>query len=115
MRVFFKLYIFKLVILSLTMIFFTFGASAINIGDMYKNCKPYQNNGYKIEGLTETQAIESVACNAYFRALINTGVKNCQILNNELMQEGISNNNLLALGIVTANSNANIEIGRAHV
>ena len=70
----------KLLITTLTMIFISFGANAVEIGKMYNNCKPFQNNGFSMNGLAEEQLITATVCGGYFRGMIDLGVKNCVFL-----------------------------------
>ena len=81
MKGIFKLYIFKLVILSLTMIFISFGASAYSIKTMYEYCKPLQNNGFKMKGLDEERQVNGLTCSTYTIALKELGERNCIYLN----------------------------------
>ena len=81
MKSIFKLYIFKLVILSLTMIFISFGANAYSIKVMYEYCKPLQNNGFKIESMDNQGQIDGLECWSYMTALKDLGFANCRILN----------------------------------
>ena len=67
----------KLLITTLTMIFISFGASAFTVEQVYKNCKPYQNNGFTIENLSLSQKQNALACVTYLRGLIDRGVTNC--------------------------------------
>jgi hypothetical protein len=68
MKSIFKLYIFKLVILSLTMIFIIFGANASTTEQFFGYCKTYQNNGFKLE--TDTD----VACHVAFVNLVEPNI-----------------------------------------
>ena len=81
MKSIFKLYILKLAILSLTMIFISFGASANNVEELYKYCKPFQNNGLTLDGLNIKQQRSGLLCATYIRAMIDMGGQNCVYLN----------------------------------
>ena len=67
----------KLLITTLTMIVISFGANAFPIKDMYAHCKPFQNNGFKIQNLDDTQQLNALSCMAYMRALRDVGEWNC--------------------------------------
>ena len=99
----------KLLITTLTMIFISFGAFGWSIGETYKLCKPYQNNGFEINGLSNMAQVNSTLCKTTFRMLINTGVRNCQIIN--LVKESnkdIKTNTLKVMSMMTSNSNADM-------
>ena len=81
----------------------------MKISEMYKLCKPYQNHGFETYNLSKIESVNAMMCGSYFRALINTGVKNCHILSNKEIQKGIDKTILMGLGVMTANSNANLE------
>lgn len=80
MRSIFKLYIFKLVILSLTMIFISFGANAYSIKVMYGYCKPLQNNGFNFENMEQGAQIKALTCYSYMTAVKDFGYANCGTL-----------------------------------
>ena len=81
MKRIFKLYIFKLTILSLTMIFISFGASAYPIKKMYQYCKPYQNNGFQVKSMDAKGKINALTCVSYKTAIKDLGFYNCTLLN----------------------------------
>ncbi len=70
----------KLLITTLTMIFISFAASAYSIEDMYKYCKPLQNNGFQIESMDEKGQINALTCYSYMTAIKDLGSANCGIL-----------------------------------
>lgn len=70
----------KLLITTLTMIFMSYGASAAKIELMYKNCKPFQNNGFNFNNLNNEQYETSLMCVSYFRGMLDLGYKNCVYL-----------------------------------
>ena len=77
------------------MIFISFGASAYtansyNVETLYKNCKPYQNNGFIFDGLDRYQMENAIDCTAYVKGLIDLGYKNCQYLRIVYKEKGIS-------------------------
>ena len=64
----------KLLITSLTMIFISFGANALTIEQLYKKCKPYQNNGFEFDNLSPGQIHNAVACLSYIAGLTGRGL-----------------------------------------
>ena len=62
------------------MIFVSFGANAFNIEDLYKKCKPFQNNGFTLDNLNETQQQNALMCLSHLDALRKLGYKNCAYL-----------------------------------
>ena len=83
MKGIFKLYIFKLLILSLTMIFFSFGANAkVNtIGQLHKDCKIFQNNGFELTRLDQVGIFRSTICATRFNTMLFEGQYLCIALN----------------------------------
>ena len=71
----------KLLITTLTILLVNFGANAFTIEDMYKYCKPLQNNGFDLDGLSKTKNVNATICLTYFRALKDFGARNCILLN----------------------------------
>ena len=70
----------KLLITTLTMIFISFEVSAFSVEDLYKRCKPFQNNGFAFDNLSEDQMQKGLMCLSYIKALIDLGGKNCMYL-----------------------------------
>jgi len=71
----------KLLTTTLTIILFSFGANALTVERLYKNCKPYQNNGLSFDGLNTKQKTGALLCATYIRAMIDMGGQNCVFLN----------------------------------
>ena len=71
----------RLLLTFLTITLFSFGASAMTVGEGYKRCKAYQDNGFNLKGLSQKQILETFACNSHFRGILNYGGKMCMILN----------------------------------
>jgi len=70
----------KSLITTLTMIFISFGANAFTVENLYQNCKPYQNNGFEFDNLSNDQSNKALICIGYIRGVIDMGHKNCQYL-----------------------------------
>jgi len=101
----------KLLVTTIIFTFISFGAFGVSIGEIYKSCKPYQINSFKSDGLSNEDAINSISCNAIFRTLINSGLKNCQLINNlRDHDKDMKTNTLIILKTFTANSNANLDV-----
>jgi len=110
MKGIFKLYIFKLIILSLTMIFISFGASAKSDVEMYyKYCKPYQNNGFSADGLNETKLTNSLKCVEFFAILKMIGERNCYIFNSLRKNNRINDKSFIEVARFTANSTPSVD------
>ena len=79
MRSIFKLYIFKLVILSITMIFISFGASAYNsdIGSMYGWCSVLKKNNFSFKGLDTEEFVEALVCESAMQSYVQVGANTC--------------------------------------
>lgn len=105
MKSIFKLYIFKLVILSLAMIFISFGASATSVENLYKQCKPFQSNGFSYEGLSEKQKWDAVLCQKILNNIALRGTSNCYLLNAERKDGNINDRQFQKLTML-ANSPA---------
>ena len=103
MRSIFKFYIFKLAILSLTMIFISFGANAFTVEDLYKRCKPFQNNGFAFDNLSNDQMQKGLMCLSYIRGIIDLGGKNCIYLKSALKSKWIDKYALQNLSPFIAN------------
>lgn len=76
MKSIFKLYVFKLFILSLTMIFMSFGANAkfMTTGEVYKECKKFQNNGFNIKNKNNAMDIATgFSCLLRFKTMVEEG------------------------------------------
>ena len=71
----------KKLLLILNFVLFSFGANAINIESLYKNCKPYQNNGFVFENLSKSQINNAVSCFSYLGGVRDNGVRNCVVMN----------------------------------
>ena len=101
----------KLLLIS-TFILFSFssyGQNLMNVGEMYKFCKPYQNNGFDLNGLSEKAQINSTVCNSVFRTLIDTGLRNCQLTKSlREADKDIKKNTLKLIAGIISNSNADL-------
>ena len=105
MKGIFKLYFFKLIILSLTMIFISFGANAKGntIGQLYKDCKIFQNNGFELTGLDQVGIFRSTICATRFNTMLFEGQYLCIALN-VLYKKNIDQNALNSIAKMRANS-----------
>lgn len=96
----------KLISISIVIIFIVFSAQASKVEKKYKECKPFQSNGYKVQGLNITNAQAAISCTSYFRALIDSGAKNCLFLNMiKQLQKDISPQSLSLLKVTSTNHN----------
>ena len=95
----------KLLITTLTMIFISFGASAkVNtIGELYKDCKIYQNNGFELTGLDQVGIFRSTKCAIRFNTMLFEGQYLCIALN-ALYKQNIDQNALNLIAKMRANS-----------
>lgn len=96
----------RLLIITLTIIFVSFGASAKNTGGVeqyYKFCKPYVANGLSTKGMTEDQVIEFLICNNVLVVLMKRGDMNCKLLNGLRKQGDINDKQFSFLSMLTAN------------
>ena len=109
MKSIFKLYIFKLAILSLTMIFISFGANALTIEELYKQCRPYQNNGFEFRNLSESQNRKAIACMTYLAGIRDTGLANCEMMREYNKMKFIDKNKLEIMSNLSANANVLID------
>ena len=75
----------KLLITTLTMIFISYGTNAksITLGELYKQCKIYQNNGFTFKKLEGMDMFQSILCVKTFNTLFNEGEYLCVALKNE--------------------------------
>jgi hypothetical protein len=47
-------------------------------GQLFEDCKPWANNGFSFDGLTETQQLRAVACNSFQSGVIHLGFFACR-------------------------------------
>ena len=109
MKSIFKLYIFKLAILSLTMIFISFGASALTIEKLYKDCKPFQSNGFEFNNLDSNQIQRAIACFSYLSGLKNSGFTNCIIMREFNRIKYVDKKKLDLISSLLTNANVDID------
>lgn len=96
----------KLLIITLTMIFISFSTSAVTVGDLYKYCKPYQNNGFEFNNLGTVQIQNALGCMFYLRGMIDRGRGNCIVLEEMNKMNIIETNKLKVFSNLTANDKA---------
>ena len=96
----------KLFFTTLTIIFISFGANAssITVENLYKRCKPFQNNGYTFEGLTLPQKWEARICKDVLSSLALKGTASCHMLNILRKNQEITNKQFVRLAKLTANA-----------
>ena len=96
----------KLIITTLTMFFISFGASAMSVEELYKDCKPLQNNGFAFETLKRNQMEAALACTAYLNGLADRGYVNCRHLKALNKNKNIlfDKKNLEVISSITANA-----------
>lgn len=68
----------KLLIATLTMIFFSFGANAISINNLSEQCSKYRSNGFSIDSMNEKQIHDTMLCLSIITSYKATGVNNCE-------------------------------------
>ena len=95
----------KLLFIILTMIFFSFVASATSVETLYKQCKPFQNNGFAYEGLSEKKKWDAVLCQNILNNIALRGTSNCYLLNEERKDGNINDRQFKKLTMM-ANSPA---------
>ena len=95
----------KLIVTTLTMIFIGFGASAITVEELYKDCKPLQNNGFAFENLKRNQMQAALACTAYLNGLADRGYVSCNHLKtlNKNKKILFDKKKIFAISLITAN------------
>ena len=93
----------KTLLTFLTIALFSFSANARDVGTLYKDCKVFQSNGFNLK---PDQLIPSISCFMYFRALADTGTKNCILLQTlpKNHKKSIHPDVLDVLNIMTANA-----------
>ena len=67
----------KLLITTITIFFISFGASALSVEELYKFCKPFQNNGFSLDNLSQNKVDKAFGCMAYIRGLAERGYVSC--------------------------------------
>ena len=97
----------KKLLLTLTFVLFSFGANSITIEQLYKNCKPYQNNGFSFENLSQSQASKAVSCFSYLGGMRDRGVANCVILKEVDKKNYIEKIRIKPLSSLIANADVN--------
>ena len=98
----------KLLITTLAMIFISFGANALSVEKLYKDCKPYQSNGFSTKNLSFEKQISSIACLSYLRGIRDKGDLNCKYLKGIKKAKAIDIESLRVLSLLLANSKASI-------
>ena len=99
----------KLLITTLTMIFISFGASAVSVESLYKQCKPFQSNGFAFENLSTKNVQNAIACLSYLAGMRDTGLANCQMMREYNKMKFIDKNKLEIISNLSANANVHID------
>ena len=47
-------------------------------GQLFEDCKPWANNGYLLEGLSEAQQLRALACHSFQSGIIHLGLVACR-------------------------------------
>lgn len=84
MKSIFKLYVFKLVILSLTIIFISFKANAsqiISVETLYDYCAIFKKNNFKYKGLDPSELRKSTICVERMIGYVEAGAGLCRNYN----------------------------------
>ena len=70
----------KLIIITLTMIFISFGAKAYNsdIESMYGWCTTFKNNNFKYKGLNSDDLMVSLVCETAMQSYSQLGASTCE-------------------------------------
>ena len=71
----------KKILLILTFVIISFSANASSVGTLFQKCKPLQSNGFNFKTLNKQHTIGAVSCTSYFKSLIDSGTRNCILLN----------------------------------
>ena len=99
----------KLLITTLTMIFMSFGANALTVERLYKNCRPFQNNGFEFKNLSDTQRKNAIACMSYLAGVRDAGVSHCDMLGEYKKMNFLDKEKLTIVSELSANANPNID------
>ena len=52
---------------------------AINNGDLFRDCKPFANNGYSVDGLSEKQMVDALTCLGFFSGVMHHAQAVCAV------------------------------------
>ena len=99
----------KLLIITLMMFFLSFGVSAdgkATVEKYYKYCKPLQNNGFELQGLSKKKQIGAIVCNNVLNSIKDIGARNCVALQELRKQKKINKKQFQEFSFYFANSNA---------
>ena len=98
----------KLIITTLTMIFISFGASALSVEELYKFCKPFQSNGFSLDNLSQNKVDKAFGCMAYIRGLAERGYVSCIYLRGFNKKELFEKTELEVIASLTANDKGKV-------
>ena len=51
---------------------------AVTTGQLFEDCKPWANNGFSLDGLTNAQRQRAVACFMFQSGVIHIGITECR-------------------------------------
>ena len=86
------------------MVFISFGANALTIEELYKDCKPYQNSGLKFKKLSSGEVQRAILCFSYLGGLRDRGRINCVTLNELNKMKFVDKYKLEVISSLTANA-----------
>ena len=88
---------------------FSSGANAsISIEDLYKNCKPFQNNGFSFKNLSPSKRQKGLHCFSYLAGLRDKGNASCIFINEMNKDKDLDKINLELFSSLFANGDASI-------
>ncbi len=74
----------KNIFIIITLIFISFDIKAnvrtLEIGSLYYQCKPYQNNNFNFEKLSQSDQVKAMLCRTTLIGIADTGYNLCQSL-----------------------------------
>ncbi len=74
----------KNIFIIITLIFISFDINAnvrtLEIGSLYYQCKPYQNNNFNFEKLSQSDRVKAMLCRTTLIGIADTGYNLCQSL-----------------------------------
>ena len=96
---------FFFILLSLITISFVANAKTDTVGELYEQCKIFQNNGFNLKNLDTINAVKSGVCHTRMQTMLNEGQALCAVL------RGLKENSkdLLSLEVV-AKMRANLGV-----
>ena len=99
----------KELLIFLTITLFSFNANAVTIEQKYIHCKPYQNNGFSFENLSQSQINNTLQCLSYLAGIRDRGHANCLVMKTVNKKNILKKTRLKTLSFLTANADVNID------